>query len=79
MKRPSAATAGEAHRPPAAGVVRADAAYDLAEVRRRLGLGPAALRSARRRGLAVRRIGRKSFVLGSDLLDYLRDHAEIVV
>lgn len=37
----------------------------------RLGLGPAALRTARRQGLKVRKIGRKKFVLGRDLVAFL--------
>jgi hypothetical protein len=57
--------------------IRADVAYDLAQVKK-LGLGTAALRTARRRGLVVRRIGRRSFVLGRDLLAYLEAHATIV-
>ena len=36
-----------------------------------LGLGPSALRTARRQGLKVRRIGRKKFVLGRDLVAFL--------
>jgi hypothetical protein len=36
-----------------------------------LGLGPAALRTARRQGLKVRKIGRKKFVLGRDLVAFL--------
>lgn len=50
--------------------------YTLDEIDRRLGLGKTALRTARRRGLQVRRIGRKAFVLGRDLIDYLDQHAK---
>lgn len=57
---------------------RPDSIYSLADVRRILDLGPAALRSARRRGLIVRRIGRKSFVLGCDLLSYVEQHGKVV-
>jgi hypothetical protein len=57
--------------------IKADSAYDLASVKR-LGLGVAALRTARRRGLVVRRIGRRSFVMGRDLLAYLDQHSVIV-
>ncbi len=60
------------------GVISADCAYDLAQVKNRLGLGPAAIRTARRKGLIVRRIGRKSFVMGRDILTYLDQHAVIV-
>lgn len=61
------------------GVIREDCAYSLEQVKARLGLGTAAIRTARRKGLIVRRVGRKSFVLGADLLEYIREHANIVV
>ena len=61
------------------GVIRADCAYDLSQVRTRLGLGTAAIRTARRKGLVVRRVGRKSFILGRDIIAYLDEHAAIVV
>jgi hypothetical protein len=61
------------------GVIRADCAYSLDQVKNRLGLGTAAIRTARRKGLTVRRVGRKSFVLGADLLTYIQEHANIVV
>jgi hypothetical protein len=66
--------------PPApGGVISANAAYSLDQVKQRLGLGTAALRTARRKGLLVRRVGSRSFILGRDLLDYLENHATIVV
>jgi len=61
------------------GVISAQAAYSLDQVKARLGLGTAAIRTARRKGLTVRRVGRKSFVLGKDLLSYLEECYEIVV
>jgi len=54
-----------------AGEVRADGIYTLVEIEKRLGLGRAALRTARRRGLKVRRAGRRDLILGRDLLNYL--------
>lgn len=60
------------------GVLHADVAYSLAQVKSRFGLGTAALRTARRRGLLVRRVGRRSFVLGRDLITYLEQHATVV-
>ena len=65
--------------PNSIGVISAQAAYSLDQVKQRLGLGTAAIRTARRRGLVVRRVGRKSFVLGKDLLAYLEECCEIVV
>lgn len=68
-----------AEAPAPGGVISANAAYSLDQVKARLGLGTAAMRTARRKGLIVRRVGRRSFVLGRDLLDYLENHATIVL
>ena len=57
-------------KPDVTGEIRADGMYTLAEIRARLGLGPYALREARRRGLPVRKIGRRSYVLGKDILAF---------
>ncbi len=53
------------------GCVSADTLYTLAEIRDRLRLGPQAMREARRAGLVVRRIGRRGYVLGRDLIRFL--------
>ncbi len=53
-----------------AGEISADGMYTLAEIRARLGLGTYALREARRHGLPVRKIGRRSYVLGKDVLAF---------
>jgi hypothetical protein len=50
--------------------VRADEIYPLPEFRRRLGLGAAAMRTARRQGLRVRQLGRTRYVLGRDALEF---------
>ena len=54
-----------------AGVIQADCVYTLDEIRRRLRLGNWALRQAQRNGLPVRRVGRRGFVLGRDLIQYI--------
>ena len=59
-----------------AGCIRSDAAYTLEAIRKELGLGQAAMRSARRNGLKVRRLGRRAFVLGADMISYLERVAE---
>jgi hypothetical protein len=51
--------------------VREDEVVPLADLEARLGLGPAAIRMAKRQGLKVRRIGRRKFVLGRDLVAFL--------
>ena len=58
------------------GEISADKLYTLAAIKWRLGLGAAALRTARRAGLRVRRIGRRGYVLGRDLIDYIDSQAE---
>ena len=59
----------EKTKPP--GVIRADEAYTLDELANRLGLGRAAIREARRRGLPIRTVGRRRFILGSDVLAFI--------
>ena len=55
----------------APGLVTSDALYTLAEVQARLKLGQSAMRQARRAGLKVRKIGRRRYVLGRDLIAYV--------
>ena len=61
---------GSQKQPDVAGEISSDGMYTLAEIRARLGLGTYALREARRHGLPVRKIGRRSYVLGKDILDF---------
>jgi hypothetical protein len=58
-------------RPDAPGVVSADTLYTLAEIQERLKLGQYAMRQARRAGLRVCRIGRRAYVFGRDLMEFL--------
>ena len=58
-------------RPDAPGLVTADALYTLAEIQERLKLGQHAMRQARRAGLRVRRIGRRGYVLGRDVMAFI--------
>ena len=53
------------------GYIVSGGVYSLDALRARLKLGSAALRQARRNGLAVRKIGRCCFVLGKDLIEFL--------
>lgn len=50
--------------------VRADELLTIAAVGARLGLGAASLRTMRRQGLRVVRLGGRAFVTGRDLLDF---------
>ena len=60
------------------GVIEAGKCYPIATFRTLAGMGPAAIREARKKGFLVRRVGLRSFVLGQDLLDYVRDHGKPV-
>jgi hypothetical protein len=54
------------------GRVSADELLTLEAVEQQLGLGKAAMREARREGLPVRRIGRRGYVLGADIIEFVR-------
>jgi len=60
----------------APGLILADGLYTLAEVQQRLKLGQHAMRMARRAGLRVRRIGRRGYVLGRDIIAFVDATAE---
>lgn len=63
--------------PPPAGAIRADEAYRLDDLKRRLGLNDDALRKARRRGLKARRVGRRKLYLGDEVIAFLRQCPEV--
>lgn len=51
--------------------IRSDEVYSLSEVKKRLGLGTHALRMARMKGLEMRKVGRRKFVLGKHLIEFI--------
>ncbi len=56
-----------------------DSVYTETEARQRLGLiGAHAWRAAKRRGLKVRRSGKRNFLLGSDIVDFIKSTARLV-
>ena len=57
---------------PLQGVIEATATYSLPVFQSITQLGDSAMRQARRKGLAVRKVGRRSFVYGQDFNDFLR-------
>ncbi len=59
-------------RPPAAGIVRNDAAYSLRALSRETGLREHGLRQLRAAGLPMVTLGRERWVLGSDFIELLR-------
>jgi hypothetical protein len=60
------------------GQIDTHSCYTLAELSKRLRLSKGALRTARRAGLKVRRIGTRSYILGEDVIEFLRAHAKVV-
>jgi hypothetical protein len=58
------------HRRP--GEIHPGVAYRKDEAKDRMGWGESALRAARRRGLVVCREGKRVFILGDDLIAYLK-------
>lgn len=60
------------------GEINAESLYTLDEIHDRLGLGKAALRTARRDGLVVKRIGRRGYVSGRSVLDWFENSAKQV-
>lgn len=59
-------------------VIETSKVYPLKRFQAITGMGTAALREARRKGLIVRRVGLRSFIRGEDFDEYLRDHGKPV-
>jgi len=55
------------------GVIRPDELYPLAAAKTRLGWGAAAMRSARRNGLAVMYAGGRGYITGSEIIRYITE------
>lgn len=53
------------------GAIVPDALYTLGEASARLEWGEEEIRAARRRGLKIHRSGKRNYVLGSDLLQFI--------
>lgn len=58
------------------GVISLNSAYRLDEAKRRLGMSEHAMRQARRRGLKVRYVGRRGYLLGRDWLAFLETQSK---
>jgi hypothetical protein len=65
------ATATARPRPDSLGAIHAEAIYPLPEFQRLTGLGEAAMREARRRGLVITKIGRRRYVRGADFYEHV--------
>lgn len=62
---------------PTGGAIRADEAYALPDFQRITGQGSKSIRRARREGLPVTRIGRRSYILGEHWLEHLRKKSAV--
>ena len=56
------------------GLIEPETLYELNEAMARTGWGKTSFRSARRQGLPVKYLGRKAYVLGSDLIDFIQNN-----
>lgn len=64
---------------PTPGTIQPDALYTLAAVQDIAGLGPAAIREARKAGLPIHLQGRKGFILGKNLIDHIVQRGRVMV
>ena len=58
------------------GTVRDDEALTLAELQQRLGVTASTIRAARRKGLKIKRFGKRRLVQGEEFNRYLREDAD---
>lgn len=71
MKRTDRSRPSDRQPPAVPGAILSDALYRLDEAAARMGWGGHALRAARRRGLKIYRCGKRGYVAGKDLLDFI--------
>lgn len=58
------------------GEVHAGVLYRADELKGRMGWSDSAYRAARRRGLRVRRDGKRAYILGEDVIAYMKGETE---
>lgn len=58
------------------GIIEAGAVYTLPEFQARMGMSKWAMRSARRNGLKVRRVGKRGYILGKDAIAFIEAAGE---
>lgn len=71
MKRPSTHLGAVGQTPASMGAVVPNALYRLDEVKARMGWRDAAFRAAVRAGLKIYRSGKRTYVLGTDLVAFV--------
>ncbi len=63
---------------PKLGPIEPDVVYPLSVFCRLSGLEKASLRKMRENGFRVLRVGKRSYIIGRDFLNYCQEHAERV-
>ena len=58
------------------GVIETGKVYPINTFRTLTGLGAGAMREARKKGLTVRKVGLRSYVLGADFLEFVEKHGK---
>ncbi len=58
------------------GRIAGDEVVTLDFLKNEMGMGQAALREARRKGLKIRYVGKRGFCIGSDLIDFIRSEGK---
>lgn len=71
MKRDKPGTAIERQPSTVVGAIISDALYRADELKARMGWKDAAFRAACRKGLKVYRVGKRAFVVGSDIIAFV--------
>ena len=60
------------------GVVDPGRLYTLEAFKRVLGIGKVAMQQARKKGLEVRYVGNRAFVLGSDYITFVKEFLSLI-
>jgi hypothetical protein len=63
---------------PALGPVQASVLYPIETAKALMGWGQRALREARRAGLKVRKVGRREYIIGRDIIEFVEQAGELV-
>lgn len=71
MKREKPNTVSERQPSAVVGAIISDALYRADELKARMGWKDAAFRAACRKGLKVHRVGKRAFVIGSDIIAFV--------
>jgi hypothetical protein len=77
MTRGSHSKEADPRRQPAPGMIFPEALYRVDELRARMGWATSSYRAACRRGLPVRRSGKRAYVLGADVIAFVANEQRV--